>query len=121
MKILKFYLYSCLWTALYDFIALLIAKIMESEDFLYAFPITLITICFIYSPIWTVLAVLYQKLRINDKVIEYPLIVSIVPCVLYDIINQTYEDKYLMEYILIAENIIIIIWSLYLKKKNKNT
>ena len=94
---------------------------MESEDFLHAFPIALITICFIYSPILTALAVLYKKLRINDKVIEYPLIVSIVPCVLYDIINQTYENKYLMEYILIAENIIIVIWSLYLKKKNKNT
>ena len=128
MKILKFYLLSCVWCALYTFVSFYIADKNANEgeyDYfsaLTAYPIALITICGIYCPIWTVLAVLYQKLKINEKVIEYPLIVSIAPFVICELVEMLYgqhEFKYLVESIVIAENIIIVVWSLLLKKRNK--
>ena len=123
MKILKFYLLSCLWCALYLFIYLCIDRTTnEDEYYPFPLPIALITICGIYCPIWTVLAVSYQKLKINEKVIEYPLIVSIAPfviCELVEMIFEQHEYKYLLESIVIAENIIIVVGSLLLKKRNK--
>ena len=123
MKILKFYLLCSFGCALYIFVWFCIEdKYFNEDDYfsvLTAYPIALITICCIYSPIWTLLAVLYQKLRINEKVIEYPLIVSILPFVICSVVGLIYEYKYLLESIVIVENIVIISWSFYLKKKDR--
>lgn len=118
-EVLLFYTLCCSGNLLFHFVSAFISS--DLKELMFGFPIALIFVCLLYSPLCTFLAYIYKRLKINTQIIKHPLLYSLSPFVITSFITKlsdvdtTFRD-YLLCILFVAENILIIVLFGYQRK-----
>ena len=111
-EVLLFYTLCCSGNLLFHFVSAFISS--DLKELMFGFPIALIFVCLLYSPLCTFLAYIYKRLKINAQIIKHPLLYSLSPFVITSFITKlsdvdtTFRD-YLLCILFVSENILIIV------------
>ena len=115
-KIFIFYVISCIANIIFHFISAYTSS--DLQDFNFGFPIALMFVIIIYSPLCTILVSIYDVFSINKHVIRFPILYSLFPFITSYIINEitdmdiTSRDRLLI-YLFCGENLFIIVWYVF--------
>ena len=115
-KIFIFYVICCIVNIIFQFITAYTSSDFQELNF--GFPIAIMFVIIIYSPLCTIIASLYYMFNINKQIIRIPIIYSLFPFITTYIIKLIADidivlrDK-LFIYIFCCENIFIIVWFIF--------
>ena len=118
-KVLFFYALCCFGNLLFHFVSAYISS--DMKELMFGFPIALIFVCLLYSPLCTFLAYIYKRLKINTQIIKHPLLYSLSPFIIASFVTNlsdidTASRDYLLCILFVAENILIIVLFRYQRK-----
>lgn len=118
-KVLFFYALCCFGNLLFHFVSAYITS--DIKELMFGFPIALIFVCLLYSPLCTFLAYVYKRLKINAQIIKHPLLYSLSPFIITSFITNlsdidTASRDCLLCILFVAENISIIVLFGYQRK-----
>jgi hypothetical protein len=123
-NVLFFYTICCIGNLLFHFVSAYLSS--DMKELMFGFPIALIFVCLLYSPLCTFLAYIYKRLKINRQIIKHPLLYSLSPFVITSLITNlsgidTVSRDCFMCILFVAENISIIVLFGYqcLRKKRR--
>lgn len=125
-RIIRFYAICWLGNLIYHYIVDYILVLYGDTDLQYGLIVGFWFISMLYAPLCTLLACIFRFSNISKDVINYPLLYSLPPFILSDLItyliqlNLVYRD-YLMIFLLVLENLLIIILYCYKRFTKSNT
>ena len=117
-KIIRFYAICCLGNCIYHYIVDYIFVLYGDTDLYYGFVVGIWFIFMLYAPLCTLSAYIFSVSKISKSVIRYPLLYSLSPFIISDLItyliplNLVFRD-YLLTFLIIIENLLIIIMYCY--------
>lgn len=117
-RVIRFYVICCLGSFIYHYIVDYILVLYGDTDLNYGIIVGFWFICMLYAPLCTLLAYIFSFSKISKNVIRYPLLYSLSPFILSDLIthlihlNVVYRD-YLLIFLIVIENLLIIILYCY--------
>ena len=112
-QILSFYFLCCFGNLLFHLVP--VFQSSSIQDLKFGFPIAMMFVFIIYSPLCTILAYVYKVSKINVRILRHPLLYSLSPFIIAYTITYiadmgiVFRDCLLLA-LFIAENITIIIW-----------
>lgn len=115
-QLLQFYVSCCIGNILFHLVSAYFSS--DIQDLRFGFPIAMIFVFFLYSPLCTFLAYMYKFLKINSQILKYPLLYSLSPFILAYLIVRisgisAVSRDYLLLILFVSENILIIGWFCY--------
>lgn len=122
-KIFIFYVICCIANIIFQFF--LAYTSLDFQEFNFGFPIIMIFIIIIYSPLCTFLASLYYIFNINKQILRIPILYSLFPFItsyiikLISDIDILLRDK-LIIYLFCYENLLIIVWFVFQHYHKRN-
>ena len=117
-RIIRFYAICCLGNFIYHYIVDYILVLYGDTDLNYGLGLLFWFVCVLYAPLCTLIACIYSCSKINKNVIRYPLLYSLPPFIISDLItyliqwNYVYRD-HLTIFVIVLENLLIIILYFY--------
>ena len=123
-QVLLFYTFCCFGNLLFHFISAYISS--DIKELMFGFPIALIFVCLLYSPLCTFLAYVYKRLKINEQIIKHQLLYSLSPFIITSFFTHlldiaTTSRDCLLCVLFVTENIsIIAFWGYQYFIKNAN-
>lgn len=110
-QILLFYVLCCIGNLIFHLSSAFFSS--DLHDLQYGFPIIMLFVCLLYSPLCTFLAYIYKISKINIQIIKHPLLFSLSPYIISSIIMSMSElgvvlRDFLLLILFITENVFII-------------
>ncbi len=115
-QILLFYVLCCIGNLIFHLASAYFSS--DLHDLKFGFPIMLLFVCLLYSPLCTFLAYIYKISKVNKQIIKHPLLFSLSPFIITSIIMSMLDigvvlRDFLLLILFITENVFIISWFLY--------
>lgn len=117
-RIICFYAICCLGNCIYHYIVDYILVLYGDTDLYYGFIVGIWFIVMLYAPLCALLAYIFSVSKISKSIIRYPLLYSLSPFIISDLItyliplNVVFRD-YLLIFLIVIENLLIIIMYCY--------
>lgn len=110
-QILLFYVLCCIGNLIFHLSSAFFSS--DLHDLQYGFPIIMLFVCLLYSPLCTFLAYIYKISKVNIQIIKHPLLFSLSPYIISSIIMSMSElgvvlRDFLLLILFITENVFII-------------
>lgn len=115
-QLLLFYVLCCIGNLIFHLSSAFFSS--DFHDLQSGFPITMLFVCFFYSPLCTFLAYIYKISKVNIQIIKHPLLFSLSPYIISFIIMSMSDigvvlRDFLLLILFITENVFIISWFCY--------
>ncbi len=123
-QIFLFYILCCIGNLIFHLSSAYFSS--DFHDLQFGFPITLLFVCLLYSPLCTFLAYIYKISKVNIQIIKHPLLFSLTPYIISSIITSMSDidlvsRDFLLLTLFITENVFIISWFCYKYYKKRRT
>lgn len=110
-QILLFYVLCCIGNLIFHLSSAFFSS--NLHDLQYGFPIIMLFVCLLYSPLCTFLAYIYKISKVNIQIIKHPLLFSLSPYIISSIIMSMSDigvvlRDFLLLILFITENVFII-------------
>ena len=115
-QILFFYVLCCIGNLIFHLSLAYFSP--DLYDLQFGFPIIMLFVCLLYSPLCTFLAYIYKISKVNIQIIKHPLLFSLPPYIISSIITSMLDigvvlRDFLILILYITENVFIISWFCY--------
>ena len=115
-QILFFYVLCCIGNLIFHLSLAYFSP--DLYDLQFGFPIIMLFVCLLYSPLCTFLAYIYKISKVNIQIIKHPLLFSLSPYIISSIIMSMLDigvvlRDFLLLILFITENVFIISWFCY--------
>lgn len=121
-KVFWFYIQCCLGILLYNYTWINISYgNFETKDAIMGFQVSLLVTLLLYAPVCTIIAYVYEKLKITKAILRFPILYSLFPYVTSDILqkgNISFDN--IFYYVFLIENLIIVLYFV-VQNINKNS
>ena len=121
-QILLFYVLCCIGNLIFHLSSAFFSS--DLHDLQSGFPIIMLFVCLLYSPLCTFLAYIYKISKVNIQIIKHPLLFSLSPYIISSIIMSMSDigvvlRDFLLLILFITENVFIISWFCYKYLRSK--
>ena len=123
-QILFFYVLCCIGNLIFHLSLAYFSP--DLYDLQFGFPIIMLFVCLLYSPLCTFLAYIYKISKVNIQIIKHPLLFSLSPYIISSIITSMLDigvvlRDFLILILYITENVFIISWFCYRYYKKRKS
>lgn len=123
-QILFFYVLCCIGNLIFHLSLAYFSP--DLYDLQFGFPIIMLFVCLLYSPLCTFLAYIYKISKVNIQIIKHPLLFSLPPYIISSIITSMLDigvvlRDFLILILYITENVFIISWFCYRYYKKRKS